>query len=94
MFGSRFQTDESVIDLQVVGTSNTIPDANDINIFFPDLPHVGPKISGVESKYNVGDMLTADCMLPVSHPPADLTWYINTDTADQAYISDQFIVTR
>ena len=59
-----------------------------------DLPHVGPKISGVQSKYNIGDRLTADCMLPVSHPPAALTWYINTDTADQTYISDQFIVTR
>ena len=37
-----------------------------IEIFSPDLPHAGPRIHGVQSKYTVGDRLTADCMLPVS----------------------------
>ena len=37
-----------------------------IEIFSTDLPHAGPRIHGVQSKYTVGDRLTADCMLPVS----------------------------
>ena len=59
-----------------------------------DLPSIGPKIYGVASKYSVGDQMTADCMLPVSHPAAVLTWYINSDTADITYISHQYTVTR
>ena len=40
------------------------------------MPHTGPKIHGVSSKYSLGDLVTADCLLPVSSPGASLTWYI------------------
>lgn len=59
-----------------------------------DLPHSGPKIFGVSSKYLLGDTLLADCMLPQSHPPAILTWYINSDTADPSHTSSQHSLTR
>ena len=58
------------------------------------MPHTGPKIYGVSSKYSLGDQVTADCLLPVSSPAAELTWYINSDTADMASINNQYTVTR
>ena len=33
-------------------------------------------------------------MLPQSHPPAILTWYVNSDTADSSHTSRQYSVTR
>jgi len=68
----RFQTDESITQLQVV-----------------DLPSSGPKILGVDSKYHVGDEITASCISPMSFPPAVLSWYINSDSADPTFVSNQ-----
>ena len=59
-----------------------------------DLPHAAPFISGVNSKYLLGDRLVADCLLPESHPPAILQWYINDITADVKHISRQYTITR
>ena len=58
------------------------------------MPHTGPKILGVKSKYSLGDQMTADCLLPESSPRAELTWYINSDTADMGHSSSQYTVTR
>ena len=46
-------------------------------------------------RYSLGDMIRADCMSPHSVPAANLTWYINSDTADINLItSDSIIVTE
>jgi hypothetical protein len=58
-------------------------------LFFSDLPSSGPKIKGVDSKYHLGDQITASCISPVSFPPAVLSWYINSDSADPSFISNQ-----
>ena len=48
----------------------------------------------MNSKYLLGDRLVADCLLPESHPPAILQWYINDVTADIKHLSRQFTITR
>ena len=48
----------------------------------------------MSSKYFVGDRLVAHCLLPESHPPAVLQWYINDVTADIKHLSRQYTVTR
>ena len=53
------------------------------------MPSSGPKILGVDSKYHVGDQITASCISPLSFPLAVLRWYINSDSADPSYISNQ-----
>ena len=39
-------------------------------------------------------MIRADCMSPHSVPAANLTWYINSDTADTSHTSAQYTLTR
>ena len=56
---------------------------------FSDLPSSGPKILGVDSKYHVGDQITASCIYPLSFPAAVLSWYINSDSADPGFVSNQ-----
>ena len=56
---------------------------------FSDLPSSGPKILGVDSKYHVGDQIIASCFSPLSFPLAVLRWYINSDSADPSFISNQ-----
>jgi len=41
-----------------------------------ELPSSGPKILGVDSKYQVGDLITARCVSPPSVPPVVLTWCV------------------
>ena len=60
-------------------------------LLISDLPSSGPKILGVNSKYNIGDQITAECILPVSSPKAVLSWYINSDSADPSFVSDQTV---
>ena len=45
--------------------------------FITDLPDKKPRITGVNSKYNIGDFITATCTSWQSHPPANLSWFIN-----------------
>ena len=61
-------------------------------IFFSDLPSSGPKILGVDSKYHVGDQITASCFSPLSYPPAVLSWYINSDSADPSFLSNKSVM--
>ena len=48
----------------------------------------------MNSKYLLGDRLVAHCLLPQSHPPAVLQWYINDITADMKHVSRQYSLTR
>lgn len=54
-----------------------------------DLPEQGPRITGVVPAYSVGDSITAACLAPVSQPASRLRWYINHDTADPSFVSNQ-----
>lgn len=54
-----------------------------------ELPKSGPTITGVDSKYQVGDLITANCISPLSVPPVKLTWYINSDSATPSQAGPQ-----
>ena len=41
----------------------------------------------LDFRYSVGDTIQAACLSPVSFPPAVLTWYVNSDTADTGHIN-------
>ena len=41
------------------------------------MPNNGPRISGGESVYHVGDRVQVNCTSDKSHPAAELRWYIN-----------------
>lgn len=45
--------------------------------FFVALPKVGPRIEGGAEHYSPGDKLNVTCISGLSHPPVNLTWYIN-----------------
>ena len=57
--------------------------------FFPDLPQSGPEILGVSKRYSIGDQIKATCISPPSFPPVVLRWYINNDSADVSFVSEQ-----
>ena len=57
------------------------------------MPSSGPTILGVNSKYSVGDSITASCVSPLSFPPTVLSWYINNDSADHSFVSNQSEIT-
>ena len=57
------------------------------------MPSSGPTILGVNSKYSVGDSITASCVSPLSYPPTVLSWYINNDSADHSFVSNQSEIT-
>lgn len=44
-----------------------------------EVPTHGPVITGVNTntKYKLGEILTANCSSGRSYPPANLTWFIN-----------------
>ena len=51
-----------------------------ISIFSPlDLPDEKPRITGIKEKYQIGETLEALCTSWQSHPPANLTWFINEE---------------
>jgi hypothetical protein len=45
----------------------------------PDLPDEKPRITGIKEKYQIGESLEALCTSWQSHPPANLTWFINEE---------------
>ncbi|XP_040575762.1 uncharacterized protein [Lepeophtheirus salmonis] len=51
-----------------------------------DLPDERPRITGVKDKYRIGDTITATCTSWQSHPPANLTWFINGEPARGGYL--------
>ena len=42
-----------------------------------------------QKRYSIGDQITATCISPSSFPPVVLRWYINSDSADASFLSDQ-----
>ncbi|CAB4070417.1 unnamed protein product [Lepeophtheirus salmonis] len=51
-----------------------------------NLPDERPRITGVKDKYRIGDTITATCTSWQSHPPANLTWFINGEPARGGYL--------
>lgn len=41
------------------------------------LPNHDPLIQGLRPYYIMGDVVAANCTSDASHPPANLTWFIN-----------------
>ena len=39
------------------------------------------------SRYSVGDTIQAECVSPLSVPPASLTWYVNSSPVDTGYVT-------
>jgi len=56
-----------------------------------DLPDEKPRITGTKDKYRLGEQLEAMCTSWQSHPPANLTWFINEEPARQEYLRPQKI---
>eukprot|EP00095_Tigriopus_kingsejongensis_P003622 snap_masked-scaffold49_size462716-processed-gene-3.3 protein:Tk03622 transcript:snap_masked-scaffold49_size462716-processed-gene-3.3-mRNA-1 annotation:"AGAP007930-PA" len=52
----------------------------------PDLPDEKPRITGVKESYQVGENIKASCTSWQSHPPANLTWFINGEPAKESYL--------
>lgn len=42
-----------------------------------EVPKLNPYITGINSRYKVGDLLRGNCTSEKSYPAANLTWYIN-----------------
>jgi len=51
-----------------------------------DLPDEKPRITGIKEKYQIGERLEALCTSWQSHPPANLTWWINEEKAREDYL--------
>ena len=51
----------------------------DLILFSSDLPDEKPRITGIKEKYQIGETLEALCTSWQSHPPANLTWFINEE---------------
>ncbi len=52
-------------------------------VIFAAMPQNGPRISGGESVYHVGDRVQVNCTSDKSHPAAELRWYINGQQVDK-----------
>ena len=50
-----------------------------MRLLFTDLPDEKPRITGIKEKYQIGERLEALCTSWQSHPPANLTWWINEE---------------
>ena len=62
------------------------------NVIKSDLPDEKPRITGIKEKYQIGETMEALCTSWQSHPPANLTWFINEEkvmmeTARPTYIN-------
>eukprot|EP00092_Neocalanus_flemingeri_P020648 GFUD01022373.1.p1 GENE.GFUD01022373.1~~GFUD01022373.1.p1 ORF type:complete len:147 (-),score=13.09 GFUD01022373.1:284-724(-) len=47
-----------------------------------DLPDEKPRITGIKEKYQIGETMEALCTSWQSHPPANLTWFINEEKVE------------
>ena len=56
------------------------------------LPDEGPVISGNQQRYNLNDILSANCTSYNSLPAAKLSWYINGEEATSSMLIDYPIV--
>ena len=60
---------------------------------FIDLPDEKPRITGIKEKYQIGETLEALCTSWQSHPPANLTWFINEEKVKDVVRRKYFIKT-
>ncbi|KAJ8721614.1 hypothetical protein PYW07_002389 [Mythimna separata] len=51
------------------------------------LPKSGPRVEGLKDKYNLNELVIANCTLPPSRPKAHLIWYINGRDAPDSFTS-------
>ena len=58
----------------------------------PDLPDEKPRIIGIKEKYQIGETLSALCTSWQSHPPANLSWFINEEKVELSPHTDQVII--
>ena len=54
-----------------------------MSVILADLPDERPRITGVKGEYDVGDGIKASCTSWQSHPPANLSWFINGEPVCQ-----------
>ncbi|XP_069992582.1 cell adhesion molecule 1-like isoform X2 [Penaeus vannamei] len=52
------------------------------------MPEHDPHISGMRTKYHVGDLVQVNCTSSPSKPAAALMWYINDKQADSGFLVD------
>nr|XP_053628038.1 uncharacterized protein LOC128685497 [Cherax quadricarinatus] len=52
------------------------------------IPENDPHISGIHTKYHVGDVVQVNCTSSPSKPAASLMWYINDKQADSVSLID------
>jgi len=64
-------------------------DIKQVEVQVVALPSQAPKILGVKGQYEVGDLVMAQCLSPVSVPPVTLSWYINSDSAVSGEVGPQ-----
>ena len=61
------------------------------NMYIPflstDIPENNPDISGIHSKYLVGDVIQVNCTSAPSWPAASLKWYINGEPVRDPLLS-------
>ncbi|XP_059049613.1 uncharacterized protein LOC131844689 [Achroia grisella] len=55
-----------------------------VTIYF--LPKSGPKITGLQKQYEIGDELLLNCTSPPSRPEAQLKWMLNDEPAPEEYL--------
>ena len=57
-----------------------------MSFLFADLPDEKPRITGVQESYGAGERVRALCTSWQSHPPANLSWFINAEPAREDYL--------
>ena len=67
--------------METGGSGQDTGDSRDSRDFidFSDLPDEKPRITGIKEKYQIGETMEALCTSWQSHPPANLTWFINEE---------------
>lgn len=56
------------------------------------LPEKGPVITGSKPRYQVGDHLKVNCTSGQSKPAAKLTWFVNGDPANAAFLKGPYVM--
>ncbi|KAH8251265.1 hypothetical protein KR032_004640 [Drosophila birchii] len=57
-----------------------------------DPPHNAPSITGIHSRYRVGDILRGNCTSRHSRPAANLTWTVNNEEVNPSHVRHHKLV--
>ncbi|XP_017024090.1 uncharacterized protein beat-Ia isoform X2 [Drosophila kikkawai] len=63
---------------------HTLIAAAELEVIEP--PHNAPSISGIHTRYRVGDILRGNCTSRHSRPAANLTWTVNNEEVNPAHV--------